>query len=78
MKRDVFDGSVLNGLRQLLIYSFILLKPPGYKIFCEAEILHFKKKSDLNTITFYLEDDDHKEINFIGETLNFTLKLIKV
>ena len=27
--------------------------------------------------TFYLEDDDHKPINFIGETISFICQLIK-
>ena len=31
------DGSVLNGVRQPILYSFVLHKPPGYKIFCEPE-----------------------------------------
>ena len=50
-----------------------------YKVFCEPESIHYKKlnKSVLNTITFYLENDDHEEVNFIGETLTFTLQMIK-
>ena len=35
-------------------------------------------KSVLNTITFYLEDDNNKEVNFNGETLTFTLQMIKI
>ena len=30
------------------------------------------------TITFYLEDDEHKEVNFNEETMTFTLHIIKV
>ena len=26
---DVFDGSVINGVRQHLLFSFLLDKPPG-------------------------------------------------
>ena len=29
-------------------------------------------------ITFYLEDDDHKPIDFNGETISFTCQLIKI
>ena len=80
MKCDCIDGSVVNGVRQPIIYSFILGKLPGYKVFSEPETIHYKKinKSVLNTITFYLEDNDHKEVDFNGETLTFTLQMIKI
>ena len=80
MKCDVIDGSVVNGLRQPILYSFVLDKPSGYKIFPEPETIHYKKinKSVLNLITFYLEDDNNEEINFNRETLTFTLKMIKI
>ena len=29
-------------------------------------------------ITFYLEDDDHKPVDFNGETISFTCQLIKI
>ena len=50
---------------------FILDKPSGYKVFCKPETLRYKKinKSVLNTITFYLEDNNRKEVSFNGETL---------
>ena len=35
-------------------------------------------KSVLNTITFCLEDENHKEFNFNGETLTFTLQFYKI
>ena len=62
LKADVIDGSVVDGVRQPILYSFVLDKPAGYKIFCEPETIHYKKinKSILNTITFYLEDDHNK------------------
>ena len=49
-------------------------------MFSEPESIQYKKinKSVLNTATFYLEDDDHKEVNFNQETLTFTLKMIKI
>ena len=34
-------------------------------------------ESVLNSITFYLEDDDNEEVNFNGETFTFTLQMIK-
>ena len=75
LKCDVNDGIVVNGLRQPIKYSFVLDKKPGYKVFSEPETIHYKKinKSVLNTITFYLEDNNHEKVNFNGETLTFTL-----
>ena len=80
LKCDAIDGSVVNGLRQPILYSFVLDKKPGYKVFSEPETIHYKKinKSVLNTITFYLEDDSNDEVDFNGETLTFTLQMIKI
>ena len=80
LKCDVIDGSVVNGIRQSILYKFVLEKKPGYKIFSEPETIHYKKinKSVLNTITFYLEDDNNEEVDFNGETLTFTLQMIKI
>ena len=79
LKRDIIVGSVVDGVRQLILFSFILDRPSGYKVFCQPEIIHYKKinYSVLNTITFYLEDDNYEEVNFNGETLTFTLQMIK-
>ena len=80
MKRDLIDGSVLNGVRQPILFIFVLDKPPGYKVFCKPETIHHKKINEtvLNTIIFYLEDDNNEEVNFNGGTLSFTLQLIKI
>ena len=80
LKYDVIDGSIQDGIRQPLLYSFVLDKKPVYNVFSEPEAIHFKKinKAVLNTITFYLEDNDHKEVDFNGETLTFTLQTIKI
>ena len=40
MNTDVIDGSIVNGFRQPIIYSFILDEPPGYKVFCNPETIH--------------------------------------
>ena len=80
LKSDCIDGSIQNGLRQPILFSFVLDKPSGYKIFCEPETVHFKKinKAVLNTVTFNLEDDNNKVVNFNAETLTFTLQMIKI
>ena len=80
MKCDIIDGSIQDGVRQPILFSFVLDKPSGYKIFCQPETIHYKKinKSILNTITFYLEDDNNGEVDFNQETLTFTLQMIKI
>ena len=80
LKCDVIDGSVQNGVRQPILFGFILDKASGYKVFCEPETLHYKRinKSVLNTITICLEDDNHNEVDFNGKTLTFTLGMIKI
>ena len=42
MKCDVMDGSIVSGLRQSVLFSFVIDKPPGYKVFCEPETIFFK------------------------------------
>ena len=80
LKCDAIDGSVVDGVRQPILYSFVLDKPSGYKVFCEPETIHYKKinKSVLNTITFYLEDDSDKVVDFNQETMTFTIQMIKI
>ena len=80
LKCDAIDGSVVNGVRQPILYSFVLDKPSGYKVFCEPETVHYKKqnKSVLNTITFYLEENNSEVVDFNGETFTFTLQIIKI
>ena len=79
LKCDVIDGSVVNGLEQPFLFSFVLDKPSGYKVFCEPETIHYKKiiESVLNIITFHLEDDNNEKVKFNGGTLTFTLQMIK-
>ena len=79
MKCDVIDGSIRNGFRQPRLFSFNSDMPSGYKIFGETETILYKNitKPVLNSITFYLEDDNDDEVNFNAETLTFTLQMIK-
>ena len=80
LKCDYIDGTIQAGARQPILYSFVIDKKPGYKVFSEPETIQYKKinKSVLNTITFYLEDDNGKEVDFNQETLTFTLQMIKI
>ena len=79
-KSDCIDGSNQDGLRQPILFSFVLDKPSGYKVFCEPETIHYKKinKSVLKNLTFYLEDNTNAEVEFNRETLTFTLQMIKI
>ena len=79
-KCDSINGSIQDGKRQPILYSFVLDKPSGYIIFCEPETIHYKKinKAVLNTITIYLEEDSNREVDFNQETLTFTLQMIKI
>ena len=80
LKCNVVDGSIVNGVREPILYSFGLDQPPGHKIYKEPKVKLFKKinKSVLSHITFYLEDDDYKAVDFNGETISFTCQLIKI
>ena len=80
LKCDCIDGSIQDGVRKPILFSFVLDKKPGYKVFSEPETIHYKKinKSVLNTITFYLEDNNNEEVDFNEETLTFTLQIIKI
>ena len=80
LKCDCIEGVFQDGIREPILFSFVLDKPAGYKVFCEPETIHYKKinKSVLNTITFYLEDDNNEVVDFNGETLTFTLQMIEI
>ena len=39
LKCDIIDGSIVDGFRQPILYSFVLDKKPGNKVFCEVYIL---------------------------------------
>ena len=43
LKCDVFNVSFQDGVRQTVLFSFVLNKPSGYKVFCQPETIHFKK-----------------------------------
>ena len=80
LKGNVIDGSIVNGIREPILYSFPLDQPPGHKIYKEPKVKLFKKinKRVLSHITFYLEDDDYKPVDFNGEPIPFTCQLKKI
>ena len=80
VKGIVVDGSIVIGIRELILCSFGISSAPGHKIFNQPRIKLFKKinKSILSQITLCLEDDDHKPVDFNNETISFTRQLIKI
>ena len=80
LKCDCIQGSIVNGIREPILYSFVLDQPPGHKIYKEPKVKLFQKtnKSVLSHITLYFEDDDHKSVDFNEETISFTCQLIKI
>ena len=80
LKCDCIQGSIVNGIRQPILYSFALSSPPGYKIYKEPRVKLFKKinKSVLSHISFYFEDDDHEPVDFHNETISFICQLIEI
>ena len=80
LKCDCIQGSIVNGIREPILYSFALSSPPGHKIYKEPRVKLFKKinKSVLSHITFYIEDDDHKPVDFNNDTVSLTCQLIKI
>ena len=80
LKCDCIDGSIVNGTREPILYSFALSSPPGHKIYKEPRVKLFKQVnlSVLSHISFYLADDDYKPIDFNIEFVAFTCQLIKI
>ena len=59
--------------------AFVSIHPQVVKYTKKPRIKLFKKinKSVLSHITFYLEDDDHKPVDFNDETTSFTCQQLK-
>ena len=66
----------------LICTVLLSINHPGIKYTKNQEsIKFFKKKSNkplLSNIRFYIEDDDHKPVDFNNETISFTCQLIKI
>ena len=43
LKSDCVDGSIVNGLREQILFSFLLYSPTGYKIRKEPTAIIYKK-----------------------------------
>ena len=81
LKCDCIQGSIENGIREPIFYSFALSSPPGHKIYKESRVKLFEKinkSAVLSHITFYIEYEDHRAVDFNGKTVSFTCQLIKI
>ena len=76
---DYVDGIFLKAVRKSIVSSFKLEKPPRHKVFCEGRTKHFNilNKALFIEITFYLEDDDRKTVDFNGDTMTNNLPRTK-
>ena len=72
LKCACFIGSIVNGVNERTLYSFVLDKPTGNKIDKETKIKFIKKVFDcgLSHIAFCLKDDDDKQVDFKGKTIS--------
>ena len=61
---DCVDGSIVNGIREQIKFSFNLSAPPGYKIIKELNIILYKNKTRLDNVQFFLEDSNHNPVDF--------------
>ena len=80
LKCDCVDGSIVNGIREQILFSFNLSAPPGYKTINNPTTVLYKKinKTRLDQIQFFLEDSNHNPVDFNNETLTFTIQIIKI
>ena len=79
LKCDCVDGSIVNGIREQILFSFNLGAPPGYKIKNNPTTVLYKKinKTRLDKIQFFLEDSNHNPVDLNNETLTFTFRFIR-
>ena len=77
---DCVQGSIVNGTREPILYSFGLPSKPAYKIYKEPKKEFFKKvnKSVLSHITFYLEDDAHIPNDVNVEMMSLTCQIVNI
>ena len=71
MKSDEYVGSFLDAVRQPVLYGFGLDKPAGFETNINSRIVFNKRtiKTVNSEITFHLEADDGRRLEFTGETI---------
>ena len=73
-------GSIVNGVREHILYSFALNSPPGHKVSNELKIKRFRKMNRpvLFQNIIHLQDDDYKPDVFNIEMVSSTCQLIEI
>ena len=76
---DSIIGSLRNGSPSNILFSIVLNEPPGAKIVREPNLILYKHiyKQKLDSLEFWLEDDEGNLIDNHGETIAFTLHMKK-
>ena len=76
---DNIIGSIRNGFPSNILFSVVLNEPPGAKIVREPNLILYKHiyKEKLDSIDFWMEDDDGNKIDNHGEVISFTLHMKK-
>ena len=76
---DCIIDSLRNDLPSNILFSIVLNEPPGAKIVREPNLILYKHiyKQKLDSIEFWMEDDDGNLIDNHGETISFTLQMKK-
>ena len=76
---DCVDGSIVNSIREQILFSLNFSALPGYKLIKESNTILYKKinKTRLDNIQFFLEDSNHNPVDFNRETLTLTIQIIK-
>ena len=81
LKCDCVDFSIVNGIREQILFSFSLSSPAGYKIIKESNIILYKmiNKTQLDKIRFSLENSNDNPVDFNSETLTtFTIHIVEI
>ena len=77
---DLINNSYSNGVMAPIIYSFNLNVSPGFKVVkhVESPIYLRVNKSQINSITTWLTDQDNNKLNFRGETITIRFHLRRI
>lgn len=77
---DLINGSYNNGEISPVIYSFFPNVKPGFKIVQNVDSPIYLKvnKTQINSITAWLTDQNNNKLNFRGETITIRFHLRKI
>ena len=80
LKGDCVDVSIVNGIREQILFSFNLRAPPGHKFIKEPNIFLYKEinKTRPDNVQFFLEDSNHNPVDFKNETITFTIQIVMI